>query len=59
LLTVILNEGVVKLVADQTLTIEEKNLLAQAARERAEIVDKYDRVRFYYNLKSNDLRSII
>lgn len=32
------------LFSDKTLSIEEKVLLAQSAKERADIVDKYDRV---------------
>lgn len=33
------------LFLDQTLSVEEKALLAQAARERADIVNKYDLVK--------------
>lgn len=36
------------LFSDQTLTIEEKVRLAQATKERLEIIDRYDKVPLHY-----------
>ena len=44
--------------SDRVLDAEEKLLLAQGARERAEIVEKYDKVA-HFCLKINLFKSIL